>query len=336
MAGAKNKAIIVKDLVKTFDSKKKEKGLAGSIKALLSPQKEKIAALKGISFNIEKGELVGFIGPNGAGKTTTMKILSGLLYPTKGLVHVLGYEPSKRKKEFLKDISLIMGQKNQLWWDLPAIDSLELNKAIYEIPDKKYKEALGELVSLLEVRKIINTQVRKLSLGQRMRLELVASLIHKPKTLFLDEPTLGLDVVAQQKMREFIYEYNKKNEATILLTSHDMDDIVDLVKRVIVINEGEIIFDGDLDKLVGRYAKEKVIKIYFSEETDFKKLEEIGEVRDIDYPKAIIAIEREAVALAASELLQNFPIADLTIEEENIEDVIRSVFKNGNNEPKTD
>lgn len=335
MAKGKDRAIIIKDLVKTFDTKEKEKGLAGSIKSLISPQKGKVRALKGISFTIKKGELVGFIGPNGAGKTTTMKILSGLLYPSDGLVHVLGYEPWKRSRKFLKEISLVMGQKNQLWWDLPAIDTLELNKAIYEIPDKEYKESLSELVNMLEIRKLLNTQVRKLSLGQRMRLELVASLIHRPKTLFLDEPTLGLDVVAQQKMREFISSYNKKNAATILLTSHDMDDILDLVKRVIVIDEGEIIFDGKLENLVGEYAKEKIIKIYLSQEIDFKKLEEIGEVREIDYPKAEIAVEREAVALAASELLQNFPIADLTIEEEDIEDVIRAVFRNGPNEPET-
>ena len=216
------KTIIVEHLSKNFEVIEKKPGLIGSISSLITPTKKTIRALKEISFTIMKGELVGFIGPNGAGKTTTLKILSGLLYPTAGFIQILGYDPWKRDPAFLKQISLVMGQKNQLWWDLPAIDSLELNRAIYEIPDHTYKESLTELVELLEVKKLLYTPVRKLSLGQRMRLELIAALIHRPKVLFLDEPTIGLDVIAQQKVRDFIFDYNRRFQATIMLTSHNM------------------------------------------------------------------------------------------------------------------
>lgn len=279
------------------------------------------------AFSIKKGELVGFIGPNGAGKTTTLKILSGLLYPTSGFVQVFGHNPWDKKTDFLKKLSLVMGQKNQLWWDLPAIDTFELNKAVYEIPEKKYNESLKELVELLEVGKLLNIQVRRLSLGQRMRLELVASLLHKPEVLFLDEPTIGLDVVAQQKIRDFIFDYNRKFKSTIILTSHNMDDLANLTKRVIVIAKGEIIFDGDLKKLISSFAKEKIIKVYLSRAADVKKLEKIGRVRRFNFPLAVISVPREASAVASAELLQDLPVADLTVEEEPIEDVVRRLFQ---------
>jgi len=294
---------------------------------IVSPKTKTIRALKNISFTIQPGELVGFIGPNGAGKTTTLKILSGLLYPTAGFTSVLGFDPWERKPEFLKKISLVMGQKNQLWWDLPAAETLELNRAIYEIPKKEYEEVVSELVTLLEVGKLLNIQVRRLSLGQRMRLELVAALLHTPKVLYLDEPTIGLDLIAQQKMRDFIYEYNRRHEATILLTSHNMDDLMTLARRVIVIDEGQILFDGALEELVSRFAKEKIIKVSLSREDDVKKIETIGKVKKISFPEVILSVPREAVAVAAAELLQNFPVSDLTIEEIPIEDVIRKVFK---------
>ncbi|MFI5240943.1 MAG: ATP-binding cassette domain-containing protein, partial [Microgenomates group bacterium] len=204
-----DKIIVVDHLVKDFEVTERESGLKGAINSFFSPKKKSVHALRGISFTIQKGELVGFIGANGAGKTTTLKTLSGLLYPTSGFVSVLDHDPWERKSEFLKEISLVMGQKNQLWWDLPAIETFELNKAIYEIPTKVYEETIRELVTLLGVEKLLKTQVRKLSLGQRMKMELIASLLHKPKVLFLDEPTIGLDVVAQAKMRDFIYEYNQ-------------------------------------------------------------------------------------------------------------------------------
>ncbi len=321
-----DKAIIVDHLVKNFEVVERKKGITGVISSFVSPKKKTVRALREISFSIKPGELVAFIGPNGAGKTTTLKVLSGLLYPTSGFTQVLGFDPWKRNPKFLKDISLVMGQKNQLWWDLPAIETLELNKAIYEIPERTYKESLNELVNMLDVKKLLNIQVRRLSLGQRMRLELVAALIHKPKMLFLDEPTIGLDVVAQARMRDFIFEYNKQQGATILLTSHNMDDVINLAKRVIVIDKGKILFDGDLRELVSRYAKEKIIKVYLSKESDIKQLEKIGKVKKIDFPQAVLVVPRATAAAAAAELLHHFPVADLTIEEEPVDEIIRKVF----------
>src|SRR3972149_9323969 len=322
-----NRAIIVDGLVKNFEVTQKEPGLSGAFKSLFSPKKKLIRALKGISFTIQPGELVGFIGPNGAGKTTTLKTLSGLLYPTSGFVEVLEYDPWERKSEFLKQIALVMGQKNQLWWDLPAIETFELNRAIYEIPKRQYKEVLDELVSLLEVEKLLKTQVRRLSLGQRMRLELIAALLHKPEVLFLDEPTIGLDILGQEKGRDFIYDYNRKFGATILLTSHNMGDLINLSRRVIVINEGRIIFDGALDELVSRFAKRKTITVYLSKEIDLKEMESIGKVRKVQFPQVVLSVPRSTAAVAAAEILQNFPVGDLTIEEESIEDIIAKVFK---------
>ncbi|HKC04532.1 MAG TPA: ATP-binding cassette domain-containing protein [Patescibacteria group bacterium] len=324
-----DRAIIVDRLVKNFEVTEKEPGLAGAVKSLFSPKTRQVHAVRGISFTIQPGELVGFIGPNGAGKTTTLKTLSGLLYPTSGFTEVLEYDPWERKPEFLKQISLVMGQKNQLWWDLPAIETFELNRAIYELGTREYQESLKELVDLLDVGKLIKTPVRKLSLGQRMRMELVAALLHKPKVLFLDEPTIGLDIVAQQKMRDFIFDYNRKYNATILLTSHNMDDLINLARRVIVIDEGQILFDGALEELVSKFAKEKIIKATLSQDSGLSDLEKIGKIRKLAFPEVVIAVPRNAIAVAAAELLQNFAVEDLTIEEIPIEDIIRKVFKGG-------
>lgn len=321
------KAIIVDRLVKNFEIIEKEKGLKGSIKSIFSPKKKIIHALRGISFTIQPGELVGFIGPNGAGKTTTLKTLSGLLYPTSGFVQVLEYDPWEKKSEFLKQISLVMGQKNQLWWDLPAIETFELNKEIYEIPKRAYEKNLEELVNLLEVGSLLRTQVRRLSLGQRMRMELVAALLHGPKVLFLDEPTIGLDLIGQQKIRDFIYEYNHKEGATIILTSHNMDDLTNLARRVIVIGAGSILFDGALEELTGRFAKEKIIKISLSKEIDIKTIEEIGMIKNISFPEVTLSVPRSTIAVAAAEILQNFPVNDLTIEEVPVEEIIKKVFR---------
>ncbi len=324
-----DRAIIVEGLVKNFEVTQKEPGLSGAIKSLISPKKKIVHALKNISFTIQPGELVGFIGPNGAGKTTTLKTLSGLLYPTAGFIEVMDYNPWDRKPEFLKQISLVMGQKNQLWWDLPAIETFELNRAIYEIPTQFYNANLKELTELLGVTKLLKTPVRKLSLGQRMRMELVASLLHRPKIMFLDEPTIGLDLIAQQKMRDFIYDYNRKYGATILLTSHNMGDLTDLARRVIIINDGSILFDGALEELTARYAKEKIIKATLSKEEGLEDIGRIGKVKKLVFPEVVLSVPRSAAAMAASELLQNYPVEDLTIEEIPIEDVIRRAFKSG-------
>lgn len=322
-----DKAVIVEGLQKKFSVNVRESGLVGAISSIIHPKTKIVEALKNISFTLQKGELVGFIGPNGAGKTTTMKVLSGLLYPDAGFVSVAGFNPWDKKHKFLKKISLIMGQKNQLWWDLPAIDSFELNKEIYQIPEKEYQKNLSELVEILSVGPFLKTQVRKLSLGQRMKMELIAALIYKPEILFLDEPTIGLDLVAQQSLRDFIFQYNRKNESTILLTSHNMADLVDLARRTIVINNGEIIFDGLLDELSNKYAKDKIIKIVLSDEIDIKEFEGIGKIVKYEHPNITIAVPRATVAFVASEILQKYNITDLTISEMNIEDVIRQVFK---------
>ena len=322
-----DRAIIVDKLVKDFEIVEKEPGIGGALKSLISSKNITTHVLKGISFSIQPGELVGFIGPNGAGKTTTLKVLSGLLYPTSGFVEVLNHDPWERSSEYLKQISLVMGQKNQLWWDLPAIETFELNRAIYEISKREYEESLRELVDLLEMDRYVSIPVRKLSLGQRMRMELIAALLHKPKVLFLDEPTVGLDLVGQNKVRDFIYNYNKKYNATIILTSHNMDDLVDLARRVIVIDEGSLLFDGAFEELVSRFAKEKIIRATLSSNDNLTSLERIGKVKKVNFPQITISVPREATAVAAAELLQNFSVEDLTIDEMPIEEVVRKVFK---------
>lgn len=323
-----DRAIIVDGLSKNFEVTQKESGLLGAFKSLTAPKKKTIHALKDISFTIQPGELVGFIGPNGAGKTTTLKTLSGLLYPTGGFVEVLEYDPWERNPEFLKQISLVMGQKNQLWWDLPAMETFELNRAIYDIPTQVYKENLKELVELLDTGKLLNIPVRKLSLGQRMRMELTAALLHKPKVLFLDEPTIGLDIIAQARIRDFIYDYNIKYGSTILLTSHNMNDMINLARRVIIINDGKILYDGSFEELTDKFAKEKLIKARLSNENNISEIEKIGKIKRLAFPEVILSVPRSAVAIAASELLQNFPVDDLTIEEIPVEEVIRQAFKN--------
>lgn len=318
--------ISVKNLKKYYKVHQKEPGLSGSIKSLFSRKYYDVKAVNDVGFEIEEGELVGFIGPNGAGKTTTLKVLSGLLYPTSGDVSVLGYTPWDRKPAFQKQFSLVMGQKNQLWWDLPAIESFVLNKEIYEVPDDKYKATLDELVELLDVKDVLKVQVRKLSLGQRMKMELIAALIHNPKILFLDEPTIGLDVVMQKKMRDFVKEYNRRYNATVILTSHYMDDVKELCKRVIIIDKGKVLFDGALDEIIKKFANHKLLTVVFSKEVSEKDLKKIGEVKEFEMPKATISVLRDKVSSAAAKLLENFPVADLNIEEAKIEDIIREVF----------
>lgn len=316
----------VKNLKKYYRVHKKEPGLVGSIKSFFSRKYQDVKAVDSISFEIDEGELIGFIGPNGAGKTTTLKCLSGLLYPTSGKVSVLGFDPWERKPEFLKQIALVMGQKNQLWWDLPPIETFILNKEIYEIPDAKYAKTLDELVKLLEVEDILKIQTRKLSLGQRMKCELIAALLHSPQVLFLDEPTIGLDVVMQKKMRDFIKEYNRRFKATIILTSHYMGDIQELCKRVIIIDKGRIVFDGQLNEIVKRYADHKRISVILAKEIDPKKIEGIGKLKEFDYPKLVISVKRKQASIAAAQVLDKFPVVDLNIEEPVIEDIIRELF----------
>lgn len=322
-------AIKVENLQKYFHVFKRQGGILSALKSLFNRKKVDIKAVDNISFEIEQGELVGFIGPNGAGKTTTLKCLSGLLYPSSGAVSVLGFTPFDRKADYLKKISLVMGQKNQLYWDLPAMDTFKLNKEIYEIEDREFEKTLQELTSLLHVTDLIDIPTRQLSLGQRMKMELVASLIHKPKVLFLDEPTIGLDVVMQKVMRDFIAEYNKKFEATIILTSHYMDDVKKLCKRLIIIDHGKIIYDGTLDKLVEKYADSKFISVEVQDRITKVALHQLGYLYSYQPPKAVFNVPRNKVNNFVSRILNEYKVEDLTIQEPEIEEIIRTVFKKG-------
>jgi ABC-2 type transport system ATP-binding protein len=318
--------IHVDHLTKYYQVHEKEPGLSGSIKSLFHRQYKTVKAVDDISFSIDQGELIGFIGPNGAGKTTTLKVLSGLLYPTSGRISVLDYTPWDRKPAFQKQFSLVMGQKNQLWWDLPAIETFNLNKEIYEVPDKQFKKTLHKLVDLLDLSDILKVQVRKLSLGQRMKCELIAALIHNPKVLFLDEPTIGLDVVMQKTIRDFIQEYNQEFQSTIILTSHYMEDVKQLCKRVIIIDHGKVYYDGKLEDVINKYARNKILTVVFNQEVNQKDLAEIGTVKEFNFPRAQILVPRKEAAKRSARLFEKFPIDDINIEEAPIEAIIREVF----------
>jgi ABC-2 type transport system ATP-binding protein len=319
-------SITVSHLSKHFRIYKKESGLGGSLRSFFKRSYEVSKAVDDISFSIEQGELVGFIGPNGAGKTTTLKCLSGLIYPTSGEVQVLGYKPFDRNHDYLRSISLVMGQKSQLWWDLPPMESYLLYKEMYDISAPHFKTVLEELVTLLDLKEVLHVQVRKLSLGQRMKCELVAQLLHSPKILFLDEPTIGLDIVMQQKIRSFVREYNKKYNATILLTSHYMDDVKELCKRVIIINHGHILYDGSLDTIVSKHTQLKRILVTFEKPITREELEKKGKIISLEGQDVTIEVSKEHVASIAGDILSHYPVIDLTIEEPQIEEIIGTIF----------
>lgn len=319
-------AIEVANLSKIYRVPKKAPGLLGSLRALLRREYLSVRAVDDVSFTIQPGELVGFLGPNGAGKTTTLKVLSGLLYPSGGRVRVLGHEPWRREAALLRQFSLIMGQKNALWWDLPAIESFRLNAEIYGVPVTDFRATLDELVELLELGPLLNVQVRKLSLGERMKCELAAALLHRPRVLYLDEPTIGLDVLMQKKIREFILAYNRRYQATILLTSHYMDDVRELCDRVLVINHGHLIYDGGLAEIVQRYAGHKELAARFAAPVARPALEELGEVVEHEPLRAVVRVPWGEAPARAARLLAAFPVVDLAINEPDVEDVIRQVF----------
>ncbi|MBN2101175.1 ABC transporter ATP-binding protein [Candidatus Dojkabacteria bacterium] len=319
--------ISVQSLSKFFKQYKKQPGLLGSIKSLFKREYFTIKAVDNISFEVEEGEFVGFIGPNGAGKTTTLKCLSGLLFPTAGKVSVMGYTPFDRKKEFLKQISLVMGQKNQLWWDLPAMDSFLLNKEIYEVSKEQFDKVIDELVEMLDLKDVLNVQVRKLSLGQRMKCELVAALLHSPRVLFLDEPTIGLDVTMQKRLRDFFKEFNGKFKTTVILTSHYMDDVRELCKRVIIIDKGKIIYDGELDSIVKQYVKDKYITMRFLKEIDKVDVTKFGKLVKFEGDVATISVAREDVPNVSAKMLEELPVDDVDIKEMDLDDVVREIFE---------
>lgn len=318
--------IVASHLFKYYKVHQKEPGLSGSLKSLFKRKYETVKAVDDVNFQIGEGELVGFIGPNGAGKTTTLKCLSGLLYPDRGFVSVLNYNPWERKTPFLKQISFVMGQKSQLWWDLPPMETFLLNREIYEVPKPQFSQTLDELVELLDVGDVLKVQSRKLSLGQRMKCELIAALLHRPKVLFLDEPTIGLDVVMQKKIRDFIKVYNKRFQSTVILTSHYMGDVKELAQRVIIIDKGKIVFDGRLEEITKKYTDHKIITVIFSKRVERSDLKGVGKIKKFNSHRASLMVGKDKISIAASYLLKSFPVEDLNIEEPPIEDIIRELF----------
>jgi ABC-2 type transport system ATP-binding protein len=314
----------VNELTKVFKVPEREPGLRAAAKALIRRQTRDVHAVEAISFDIEPGEVVGFLGPNGAGKTTTLKMLAGLLYPTSGEARVLGHVPSRREKDYLRRMTMVMGNRNQLQWDIPALDSFELYRAIYRLRREDYVAMRDELVELLDVGDLVRKPVRNLSLGERMKVEIVGSLLHRPQVLFLDEPTIGLDVTMQKRIRTFVAEYNKRHGATVLLTSHYMADVEALCKRVIVIHHGRILFDGALASLANEFAAYKTIGVLL--EDGKARLDGYGEVVHRDGDRATLRVPKAETSRVAARLLSEHEVLDLTIEEPPIEDVIEMVF----------
>ncbi len=317
----------VSELTKIFRVPEREAGLRAAAKGLFRRKWREVRAVDAISFEIEAGEVVGFLGPNGAGKTTTLKMLSGLLYPSGGEARVLGHIPSRREKDYLRQITLVMGNRNQLQWDLPAVDSFELNRAIYRLRRDDFLAMRDELIELLDIEDLIRKPVRNLSLGERMKVEVVGSLLHRPQVLFLDEPTIGLDITMQKRIRTFIAEYNRRHGASVLLTSHYMADVVALCRRVIVIHHGHILFDGNLSELSDRFAAYKTIDVALADGS--AQLETYGDVLEREGDRAKLRVPKADTPRIAARLLSEQQIADLTIEDPPIEDVIELVFAEG-------
>jgi ABC-2 type transport system ATP-binding protein len=316
--------IHVRDLRKVYVVQERGAGALAALAGLIRRRGRALAAVDGISFDVAPGEIVGFLGPNGAGKTTTLKMLAGLLYPTSGTVEVLGYIPSRREHDYLRQITLVMGQRSQLVWDIPAIDSFELNRAIYHIPRPVFRETLDELVELLELGPLLHRPVRNLSLGERMKCEMAAALLHRPRILFLDEPTIGLDVTMQRRIRAFVRAYNARHQATVLLTSHYMADVEALCRRVIVIHHGRLLFDGDLEALVQRFSPYKTIVVELDGPAE--DLSAYGEVVARDEGRVTLRVPKWATASVTGRLIAELPVADLTVEDPPIDDVIERIF----------
>ncbi len=321
--------ITVEHLSKVYPVAVKQPGLKGTINHFFNRVYREIKAVKDVSFTIDEGEIVGFLGPNGAGKTTTLKMLTGLIHPSGGVVRVGGYTPFSRQGQFLQKMSLVMGQKQQLLWDLPALDSLRINAAIYNISDRIFNERLEELATLLSLENKLNQPVRKLSLGERMKAELLAALIHHPQVLFLDEPTLGLDVNAQVAVRDFLREYNQRYGATILLTSHYMGDITALCKRVLLIHQGQLMYDGGLDQLLEKFAPCREIKVELAQLKDEDTLSRFGKIEAIEGQEVRYLVPREKLTATVSDILAYLDVLDLSISEPPVEEVIGELFKSG-------
>lgn len=323
--------IIAEKLSKSYSVAVKDPGLAGTIAHFFRRTYRNITAVQDVSFAIEPGEMVGFLGPNGAGKTTTLKMLTGLIHPSGGTVKVAGFNPFKRQEAFLQKITLVMGQKQQLIWDLPALDSLRINAAVYNLSDKEFQRRVGELTEMLSLAGKLTQPVRKLSLGERMKAELLAALLHRPQVLFLDEPTLGLDVNAQVGVRDFLKEYNQLYQATILLTSHYMADITALCERVLLIHQGQLMYDGKLNGLLETFAPYREIYIELAQSLPIEKLISYGDVQMLEGRSVRFIVQQEAMTRTVSEILANLEVVDLTVQEPPVEEVIGRVFQKGFN-----
>ena len=317
-------------LTKTYTSNKRGSGFVGAIKGLIKPEKTSVNAVVDVNLTIEEGEIVGFLGPNGAGKTTTLKMLTGILYPTSGTCSVMGYRPTDRKPEMLRKLSLVMGNKQQLWWDLPAMDSFLVFKELYEVPEALYQRRLDQLLTALQITDKVDTQVRRLSLGERMKCELVAALLYAPKVIFLDEPTLGLDVVSQKRIREFLQELHREDGSTIVLTSHYMQDVQELCHRVVVIDHGTVFYDGSLEDLASKDSGETLIQLQLGSDAVSDDLAKFGTVVSVDGNTACLSVARVAVPAALAGILATFQVQTLSVEEPPLEDVIRRLFLDRN------
>ena len=326
--GNLNYTIVIENLNKNFKVRQKEKGFKGLLKSIVKSEYKEIHAVNNISFSVKEGELVAFIGPNGAGKSTTLKILSGILYPDSGVVKVLGLNPQKDRKKLSFSIGTVFGQKPQLWFHLPAKDSFDLFAKIYEIPDQEYIERINALIKRFDIEDIVDQPVRKLSLGQRMRCEIVLALVHKPKILFLDEPTIGLDIIAKKNIRELIREINEKENVTILLTSHDMDDVEKICKRAVIINKGIIVYDGKINDLKNNYIQKKTIKALSESKIKFDRQKNVKILKRSEYGiKIEVDTSKNSIKEVINYLLKNNQIIDLTIEEPEIEEIIEAVYR---------
>jgi ABC-2 type transport system ATP-binding protein len=321
---ASSPVISIQQLQKTYYVPEREAGLRSATRNLFRRRNREVRAVDSITFSVAPGEMVGFLGPNGAGKTTTLKMLSGLLYPTGGEIDILGYTPSRRQRDFLRQITLVMGQRNQLSWDIPALDSYDLNRAVYQIPRQDFKQTVDEMIDLLDLDGIVRKPVRNLSLGERMKVEIAGSLLHRPQVLFLDEPTIGLDVTMQRRIRTFIAEYNRRYGATVLLTSHYMADVVALCRRVIVIHHGKILYDGELSGLVDKFSALKTIVLTVPDSSI--DLSRYGEVTSREPSRITLRVPRAETSRATADILASLPVSDLTVEDPPIEEVIEHVF----------
>lgn len=321
--------IEVQQLARVYQVPVRESGVMGVVRHFFDRRFKTVEAVKGVSFGIEPGEVVGFLGPNGAGKTTTLKMLTGLIKPSSGAVRVAGHIPFDRQTAFLKSITLVMGQKEQLLWDLPALDALQINAAIYELPDSVFQARLAQLVAQLDLKDKLTQPIRKLSLGERMKCELLAALLHAPQVLFLDEPTLGLDVNAQAAIREFLRDYNRETGATIILTSHYMADIAALCSRVLLIHEGQLIYDGALSGLIERFAPYREVRLELSEPVEPERFQKYGDVAECSARQVRMLIERHCLTAVVSRLLAELPVLDLTVADPPLEEIIGRVFDAG-------